>query len=81
MTETAGIRTTYGSKLFEDFVPNEDATVVKRFRQAGAVIMGKTNTPEGTLGMRSLGLPEIRGTWSVALVAQPGEVPLLSRRE
>ncbi len=50
VTETAGIRTTYGSKLFADHVPDEDALVVRRFREAGAVILGKTNTPEFAAG-------------------------------
>ena len=45
-TETAGIRTTYGSQIFSEYVPNEDAIVVERTRKAGAVIIGKTNTPE-----------------------------------
>lgn len=45
-TETAGLRTTYGSQIFADYVPNEDAIVVERTRKAGAVIIGKTNTPE-----------------------------------
>jgi amidase len=43
---TAGIRTTMGSPLFADFVPDIDALVVERQRQAGAVTVGKTNTPE-----------------------------------
>ncbi len=43
---TAGIRTTMGSPLFADFVPDIDALVVERQREAGAVTVGKTNTPE-----------------------------------
>ncbi|CAN5855159.1 amidase [soil metagenome] len=50
VTEVAGLRTTYGSPLFADHVPSEDALVVRRFRQAGAVILGKTNTPEFAAG-------------------------------
>ncbi|TFG09044.1 MAG: amidase [Promethearchaeota archaeon] len=44
--ETEEIRTTYGSKLYENFIPKEDAIVVKRLKDAGIVILGKTNTPE-----------------------------------
>ncbi|MFX1418171.1 MAG: amidase, partial [Promethearchaeota archaeon] len=44
-TETEGIRTTYGSKLMENNIPGADATIVKRLRDAGVVILGKTNTP------------------------------------
>jgi len=43
---TAGLRTTFGSKLYENFVPDVDALLVERLKKAGAVIMGKTNTPE-----------------------------------
>ena len=45
-TETRKIRTTYGSFLFENNVPREDEAVVRRLRDAGCVILGKTNTPE-----------------------------------
>ena len=44
--ETAGIRTSFGSVAFEDHVPGEDATVVKRLKEAGAVILAKTNLPD-----------------------------------
>lgn len=44
--DTAGIRTTRGSLLFNDRVPHHDATAVARLRAAGAVILGKTNLPE-----------------------------------
>jgi amidase len=44
--ETAGIRTTFGSVAFEDYVPDEDATAVKKLREAGAVILAKTNLPD-----------------------------------
>jgi len=42
---TAGIRTTFGSPLFADFVPTEDAAVVATLNRAGAILLGKTNTP------------------------------------
>ena len=50
ITPTAGIRTTYGSPLFVDHVPDEDAEVVARLKRAGAIILGKTNTPEFAAG-------------------------------
>jgi amidase len=50
VTPTGGIRTTYGSRLFEDHVPAEDALVVQRLRAAGAIVLGKTNTPEFAFG-------------------------------
>lgn len=46
LTPTKGIRTTYGSKIFEHHIPKEDAILVERLRAAGAVLLGKTNTPE-----------------------------------
>jgi Asp-tRNA(Asn)/Glu-tRNA(Gln) amidotransferase A subunit family amidase len=46
LTPTKGIRTTRGSRLFENAVPEEDAILVKRLKNAGAVLIGKTNTPE-----------------------------------
>lgn len=54
ITETAGIRTTYASPLFVDNVPTEDAEVVARLRRAGAVILGKTNTPEFAAGANTV---------------------------
>jgi Asp-tRNA(Asn)/Glu-tRNA(Gln) amidotransferase A subunit family amidase len=44
--DTEGIRTTYGSRLFAEHVPDCDAAVVARLKAAGAMVLGKTNTPE-----------------------------------
>lgn len=49
--DTAGVRTTIGSKFFADHVPAQDAFVVEKLKQAGALIMGKTNTHEIALGI------------------------------
>ncbi len=50
LTDTAGLSTTYGSVLFRDHVPATDELVVARLRTAGAVIVGKTMTPEFGFG-------------------------------
>jgi amidase len=50
LTATAGIRTTYSCRAFADYVPDLDAVVVRRLKEAGAIVLGKTNTPEfGTI--------------------------------
>lgn len=46
LVDTAGIRTTKGSKLYANHVPTTDALIVQRIRAAGAITLGKTNTPE-----------------------------------
>ena len=62
VTAVGGLRTTYGSPMYADNVPEEDALVVRRLREAGAVILGKTNCPEFAAGrtrsMRSRTDPE-----------------------
>jgi amidase len=50
---TKGIRTTSGSPIFKDFVPQEDALIVERLKQAGAITIGKTNTPEFGAGSQT----------------------------
>ena len=51
---TAGVRTTAGAKHLSDWVPDEDATVVSRLKQAGAVILGKTNMHEWAAGCTTI---------------------------
>jgi amidase len=53
LVETKGIRTTFGSLLFKDNVPAADDLVVERLRRAGAVTIGKTNTPEFGAGSQT----------------------------
>ena len=50
LSEARGIRCTYGSPLYRDFVPDFDDIHVERIRAAGAIVIGKTNTPEMGLG-------------------------------
>lgn len=50
---TAGVRTTFGSPIFADFVPEEDELFVQRVRDAGAIVVGKTNTPEFGAGSQT----------------------------
>ena len=53
LTNTRGIRTTYGSPIFKDFIPEEDALIVERLKKAGAITIGKTNTPEFGAGSQT----------------------------
>jgi amidase len=53
LEETAGLRTTYGSPLFADHVPDADSLMVARLRQAGGIVIGKTNTPEFGAGSQT----------------------------
>ena len=53
LAETKGIRTTWGSPLFENHVPTYDQLFVERLKQEGAIIIGKTNTPEFGAGSQS----------------------------
>ncbi len=68
---TKGLRTTFGSKLFADYIPDEDDIVVERLRQAGAIIIGKTNAPEfGYHGVTDNYLfGPTRNPWDVAMTS------------
>jgi amidase len=46
LVPTAAIRTTFGSRIYKDFVPDSDGLIVRRLKAAGAIIIGKTNVPE-----------------------------------
>jgi aspartyl-tRNA(Asn)/glutamyl-tRNA(Gln) amidotransferase subunit A len=64
---TKGIRTTSGSILYKDFVPDEDDVVVERLKAAGAVILGKTNVPELGYSAASYNMifPATRNPWNI----------------
>jgi amidase len=53
LVPTKGIRTTFGSPILRDFVPDQDALIVERLRSAGAITIGKTNTPEFGAGSQT----------------------------
>ncbi len=53
LVPTRGIRTTFGSPVFKDFIPEEDGLIVERLKKAGAITIGKTNTPEFGAGSQT----------------------------
>jgi len=53
LVPTKGIRTTFGSLIYKDHVPDHDALIVERLKQAGALTIGKTNTPEFGAGCQT----------------------------
>jgi amidase len=53
LIDTRGVRTTYGSPLYKDYVPTADSILVERMRRAGAIMVGKTNTPEFGAGSQT----------------------------
>jgi amidase len=75
----AGLRTTWGSPMFGEWIAETDATGIGRLKAAGAVILGKTNVPPfwptgraTTPSMAALATP---GTWSAARAARPAAAP------
>jgi Asp-tRNA(Asn)/Glu-tRNA(Gln) amidotransferase A subunit family amidase len=66
--DTRGVRTTYGSRAFADHVPDEDAVLVERIRRAGGILVGKTNTPEFAIYIRTDNdlAPETVNPWDLA---------------
>jgi amidase len=69
VTATAGIRTTFGSPLYKDHVPAEDADVVRRLKASGAIVLAKTNTPEFACGASTTNalFGATRNPWNPAL--------------
>src|SRR5437016_5596462 len=85
LTPTRGIRTTWGSKIYEHDVPTEDGLVVERLRAAGAIVIGKTNTPEFGAGGNTRNAVfgpapnpvNLRPAWPRPRVAPPARVGLV----
>jgi amidase len=71
LTPTAGIRTTWGSTLYAEHVPTADAEIVVRLKAAGAIVLGKTNTPEFGAGANTFNkvFGATRNPWNAALSA------------
>lgn len=65
LIDTAGLRTTYGSPLFSNSVPRRDARVVSRLKEAGALILCKTNTHEFALGIET---PPTKNPWETTRI-------------
>src|SRR5499425_3316130 len=69
LTATKGIRTTWGSTIYRDHVPDQDDLVVQRLKAAGAIVVGKTNTPEFGAGGNTFNavFGATRNPWNTAL--------------
>src|SRR6266545_6832939 len=69
LTPTKGNRTTSGSKIYEHHVPDEDALIVQRLKAVGAIVVGKTNTPEFGAGGNTFNavFGATRNPWNPAL--------------
>src|SRR3984957_5164253 len=69
ITPTAGIRTTFASPLYKDYVPAEDAEAIRRLKAAGAIVLAKTNTPEFACGANTNNalFGATRNPWNPAL--------------
>ena len=53
LVPTKGLRTTWGSRIYKDFIPDQDGLIVERLKKAGAICIGKTNTPEFGAGCQT----------------------------
>ncbi len=71
VTPTAGIRTTWGSELYAEHVPDEDGETVASLKRAGCVVVGKTNTPEFAAGANTVNrvFGATRNPWDLRLSA------------
>jgi amidase len=71
LTATKGIRTTWGSEFYKDHVPDRDDLVVERLKAAGAIVVGKTNTPEFGAGGNTFNalFGATRNPWNTALTS------------
>jgi len=67
---TKGIRTTAGSRILADWVPDEDATVVRKLREAGAVLLGKLGMHEFAYGISSVNphFGDVRNPWDTTKI-------------
>lgn len=69
LSDVAGVRTTYGSPIFADHVPDADDLMVARLKRNGAIVMGKTNTPEFGAGANTFNevFGKTRNPWNTAM--------------
>lgn len=71
LTPTKGVRTTFGSRAYSENIPTSDAIIVERFKQAGAIVVGKTNTPEFAHGgiTNNLLFGPTKNPWNTELIS------------
>ena len=69
LVETAGVETTGSSEVLKGYIPKEDATIAARLRDAGCVLLGKTNTHQFAYGVQT---PPTRNPWDMKTPRVPG---------